>query len=197
MSCACGFVLVAEPAGYRGVTRLDDFLPTYDLAERHRISVDSPSAALTAVRRATPGEMPLVRVLFALRSLPALFTRGRGLPRDRGRSLAEQMIEWGFVVLADSDDEIVLGFVGQPWKVFGGSMPRLSAENWRRFDEAGYVKAIMNFRAGNGLLETETRIKATDPVSRRRFARYWRVIRPGSGLIRRSWLRAAKRRAER
>jgi hypothetical protein len=42
----------------------------------------------------------------------------------------------------------------------------------------------------------ETRIHATDPASPRRFARYWRMIRPGSGLIRRSWLHAAKGRAE-
>jgi hypothetical protein len=77
-------------------------------------------------------------------------------------------------------------------------MPRLrSAEAWRAFDEPGYVKAVMNFLATEGTLETETRIKATDPASRARFAPYWRLIRPGSGAIRRAWLRAAKRRAER
>jgi hypothetical protein len=58
----------------------------------------------------------------------------------------------------------------------------------------------MNFRVepqGEGtLLTTETRVLATDPASRRRFRRYWLVIRAGSGLTRRSWLRAAKRRAE-
>jgi len=35
-----------------------------------------------------------------------------------------------------------------------------------------------------------------DPRSRRKFARYWRVVGPFSGLIRTSLLRAAKRRAE-
>jgi hypothetical protein len=46
------------------------------------------------------------------------------------------------------------------------------------------------------LLTTETRIYATDASSRRAFARYWRVIYPGSSLIRRMWLRAIKKRAE-
>ena len=46
------------------------------------------------------------------------------------------------------------------------------------------------------LLTTETRVFATDPSARRRFAVYWRVIYPGSALIRRSWLDAIKRRAE-
>ena len=58
----------------------------------------------------------------------------------------------------------------------------------------------MDLRAlpdGDGArLETETRVFLTDAPSRRRFAAYWLVIRPFSGLTRRLWLRAAKRRAE-
>jgi hypothetical protein len=46
------------------------------------------------------------------------------------------------------------------------------------------------------LLTTETRIYATDASTRRAFARYWRVIYPGSSLIRRMWLRAVVKRAE-
>ena len=183
-------------------SRLDELLPDYDFGERHfrRVGV-APATALAAVASATPGEMPLLRFLFALRSGPALLTRGRGLPADRARPLAEQMVEFGFVPLADADDEFVLGFVGQPWKLSGGTMPHLSsADEWIAFAEPGYVKAVMNFRAeavgGASTLETETRIAATDVRSRRRFGRYWVVIRPWSGLIRRSWLNAAKRRAE-
>jgi hypothetical protein len=40
-------------------------------------------------------------------------------------------------------------------------------------------------------------VHATDDSARRKFARYWRVIYPGSALIRRMWLRAIKLRAER
>ena len=46
-------------------------------------------------------------------------------------------------------------------------------------------------------LETETRVFLTDAAARRRFGAYWLVVRPFSGLTRRLWLRAAKRRAER
>jgi hypothetical protein len=48
----------------------------------------------------------------------------------------------------------------------------------------------------DGLVITETRVYAGTPAARRRFAIYWRFIRPGSGIIRRSWLEAIKRRAE-
>jgi hypothetical protein len=46
-------------------------------------------------------------------------------------------------------------------------------------------------------LTTETRVACTDAASARRFARYWWLIRPASGTIRRSWLAAIKRRSER
>jgi hypothetical protein len=45
-------------------------------------------------------------------------------------------------------------------------------------------------------LTTETRVYATDASTRRRFALYWRVIYPGSALIRRMWLRAIAHRAQ-
>jgi hypothetical protein len=176
-------------------SKLDELLPSYDFSRVHRTPLAvPPSEALATVKAVTPGEMPLMRVLFALRSLPALVTRRRGLPAAKERPLVEQMIEFGFVPLAEEDDELVLGFVGQPWKLSGGSMPRLSsAAEWTAFDEPGYVKAAMNFRADGATLSTETRVRATDPGSRRRFTPYWRGIRPGSGLVRRSWLRAARR----
>jgi hypothetical protein len=181
---------------------LDEALPEYEFVERHHTLVAaSPQRALAAAQDATPAEMPLVRTLFAVRSLPARVIRGGGLPADAARSLAAQIVEFGFVPLANNEREVVFGYVGQPWRLTGGSMPRLAtAREWLDFAEPGYVKAAMSFSvvpAESGTrLATETRIHATDPASCRRFGRYWRVIRPGSGLIRRSWLHAAKSRAE-
>jgi hypothetical protein len=51
-------------------------------------------------------------------------------------------------------------------------------------------------RPGGARIETETRIAATDAGARRRFACYWRLVGPGSTLIRRDMLRASRRRAE-
>jgi hypothetical protein len=52
--------------------------------------------------------------------------------------------------------------------------------------------------AGGGwsTLSTETRVLATDDATRRGMGRYWRLIVPGSGLLRRQWLDGIKRRAE-
>jgi hypothetical protein len=58
------------------------------------------------------------------------------------------------------------------------------------------VKMAIGWRLEGTVLSTETRVLATDAAARRRFRRYWLAIRPFSGLIRRVWLRAIKRRAE-
>jgi hypothetical protein len=118
--------------------------------------------------------------------------------------ILEQALDLGFGVLGDKPgDEVVVGMIGQPWKLAGGGETRWfeRPEEFVAFDEPGFVKAAMSFRfepVGAGTrLSTETRVLATDAISRRRFWRYWLAIRAGSGLTRRAWLRAAARRAER
>ena len=48
---------------------------------------------------------------------------------------------------------------------------------------------------GRSLVSTETRVFANSPSARRQFATYWRLIYPGSAIIRRMWLRAVRKRA--
>ena len=52
--------------------------------------------------------------------------------------------------------------------------------------------------AGGGwsILTTETRVVALDDLTRRGMGRYWRLMVPGSGLLRHQWLDAIKKRAE-
>jgi hypothetical protein len=63
------------------------------------------------------------------------------------------------------------------------------------------LKIVMNFRIEEGdathcTLSTETRVYAVGRDVLRGFAAYWKMIYPGSSLIRRMWLRAIKLRAE-
>ena len=182
--------------------RLDEFLPSAEFGEAHAIWVAAPpERALEAVKAVEPRETALTRLLFAVRVLPARLA-GKW-KRPRGQSLYELLLDQGFVTLADEPGkELVLGVVGRFWSVRGAQPRRLAgARDFLAFAEPGYAKAAMNFSAepegGGTRLRTETRVVTTDAGSRRRFARYWRVVRPGSALIRRDWLRAAKRRAER
>jgi hypothetical protein len=177
---------------------LDRFLPEFDVREHHSIAVDrSPDAVLAETRLLTARDAPLFVVLMALRSVPALL-RGRRLAP--GRPMLDEFLRAGFVLLAEADDELVLGAVGRFWKPTGQLRP-VPPEEFAGFAEPGWAKAAANFHVaeagGHTLLSTETRVLATDERARRSFRRYWRLVYPGSAAIRRAWLRAIKNRAER
>jgi hypothetical protein len=74
-------------------------------------------------------------------------------------------------------------------------------EEFSAYGEPGGVKMAFGFNAedlGDGwcVVTTETRVFALDRFTRRGMARYWRLIVPGSGLLRRQWLEGIKQRAE-
>lgn len=183
---------------------LDEILPEHHFHEVHGTLVDAkPREALMGAKEATPGEMPLVRLLFGLRSLPAIFSGRGGLPSEGRLPLWDQMLAFGFVLLGeDPGREFVAGAIGQMWRPGGGHVPTIhGSRGFAAFEEPGYARAVMNFsvEAEGDLtrLRTETRVHCTDADAQRKFGRYWWAIQPGSALIRRSWLRAAKHRAER
>jgi hypothetical protein len=164
---------------------LDEVLPHWHHRERHERRVAGPpDRVFAAIREVTLAEMPVGRLLARL----------RGIRSDTSKPLFEEMGRLGFRVAAEEPNrEIVFAAIGQPWKLRGGRHPKDT--NFRTFTEQGYAKMAMNFRLERGTLSTETRVLLTDPASRRAFRRYWIVIRPFSGLIRRIWLRGIARRA--
>src|SRR3970282_2309180 len=93
--------------------------------------------------------------------------------------------------------ELVVGtVVGAP----PGSGGRPTPELFQRPLPPGFALATMNFSVtpdglGGSVVSTETRVFANSASARRRFAAYWRIIYPGSAIIRRMWLRALPRRA--
>ncbi len=154
---------------------LDAFLPAYEFSTRHAVAVAvDPARTDRALREVTFKEVPLVRAL--------LLVRGLGLRRAEDTVLSSMVPR--ATVLEDVPGEgVVLTLSGQFWRLRG------------RGPEAP-ATAVIDFRALPGSLATETRVHVPDPVSRRKFGHYWRIVRPFSGLIRMVVLRAAKRRAE-
>jgi hypothetical protein len=180
--------------------RLDNHLPEFDFVERHRTRVAAPpDRAIAAARALTMRDVPLFLLLMAIRDLPQLFVPG-GRRVSLDEPVRDQFVEAGFAVLTDGEDELVMGGVGRFWRLDGGVRPVTAAE-FTAFDEPGYAKVALNTTVeplGDGtLLRTQTRIHCTDEAARRAFGRYWRLVGPGSDVIRRALLRAARRRAER
>jgi hypothetical protein len=180
-------------------TRLDDFLPAYHFHEVHSLAVHAPpDRVFRAIHDITAREIRFFRTLTWIRSPHFGKTRKSILAPPPAEPILDVALHSGFLLLAEeADRELVVGTVlGPPLKV--GDPGR---RDFLEFDRPGYAKAAMNFlveEQQNGWcrLSTETRIFATDPTARRRFAAYWRVIYPGSALIRRMWLEAIKRRAQ-
>jgi hypothetical protein len=174
---------------------IDELLPDWHFGERHSVAISAPAAdLLAAVEQVTWAQVPVMRALMRLRSA------GR-LRLGQDRPILEDMAGLGFTMLARTDDEVVAATIGRPWSPSGGRPPRLGdqadpTQYFVDFCAPGWAKMIISFRAHAGELTTETRVLLTDDRSRRAFRRYWLLIRPFSGLIRRRWLAAIARRAD-
>lgn len=181
-------------------SELDRFMPAFQFSERHSIEIQAPAErTYRAMLDVTPDEVTFYRALTWVR------TGGQPVPESimnppAGKSLIETAVRTSFRKLAEvPNGEFVFGgFVAAP---AGARTRKWTAEAYAALQEPGYAKVAMNFRVeprgpGASVLFTETRVYATDAATRRTFKVYWRTISPGSALIRVSWLKAIKRRAE-
>ena len=170
---------------------LDDYLPEYEFSERHSIAIGAPASRIdAAVRSVSIADIPVARALWWLRRL--------GRPHGNA---SKPFVggELPGIVLDDAAGEgIVLGLSGQFWRLRGGrdSERPTTVDAFLAYARPDTCKAVIDFRIGHNRLSTETRVHVGDPAARRKFRRYWLVIRPFSGLIRILLLRAARKRAE-
>jgi hypothetical protein len=196
---AIGLILPVSESGVTRVeTRLDEFAPAWQFREVHTTRVAAPpSRVFEAIRLVRADEIRLFRTLTWIRR------GGRRLPpgilnAGNQESLIDVALQGGFVLLADDAlRELVIGTVVMAPP---GAHGTLTPEVFQQDLPPGFALAAMNFTVvadgpGRSLVSTETRVFANSPSARRRFAAYWRVIYPGSAIIRRMWLRAIERRA--
>jgi hypothetical protein len=191
-------------------TQLDQFVPAWQFSERHSIRIAAPKEKVyVALKQVTADEIHFFRTLIWIRRF------GRPGPESilnppPDMPLLQVATKTTFILLAEEpNQEFVVGtLIAAPRGWHAGNKTPEGFKALAASEASGFVLAAMNFRLEDcapsrgaslpcTLLTTETRVHATDASSRRAFARYWRVIYPGSSLIRRMWLRAVKERAER
>jgi hypothetical protein len=179
-------------------TRLDEFMPVWQFSERHAIRVAAPpTRVFAAIRQVRANEISLFKTLTWIRrggrrTSESILNAGDSSP------LLDVATRTRFMYLADeAPRELVVGTVViAPPQADCAVTP----QTFKTSLPPGYALAAMNFLVvpdglNGSLVSTETRVFANSPATRRRFARYWRIIYPGSALIRRMWLRAVRRRA--
>jgi hypothetical protein len=177
---------------------LDDVVPEFDHVTRQARVIDAPRAVVwEELQRLRLRSLPVTMALGAVRALPVLLA-GKGHGGLDRPFLDVVPIP---VLSSEPSSAVVFGGVLQAWRLTGGAPPpELDAAGVRAFEEPGWVKVAMDFRLtpamGGTHLSSETRVRATDAETRRRFDRYWLVVRPGSSAIRWEVLAAVALKAE-
>ena len=147
---------------------IDDWLPEFEVGKRYDAAVAAaPERALDLVLAAPVAPDRMVGALLALRGMPA-----------RGRTVEEYLRALDFEHLGRTPTEWAAAHDGS------------AAEDRDRLRGRADPRAA---RAST----TETRVRALDERTRRRFRLYWLAIGPFSALIRRRWLAAATASAKR
>ena len=188
------------------MTLIDSWMPTCDASARYSMRIAAPPARVYDTLLATDLSRPwLVRALMCIRLLPGLLRSPRttwrrltGSARSSRASLTD-LDRSDFILLESAPPrEIVLGITGRFWTL-AAECVRISPAHFREPLAAGLAQAAWNFEVtatpGGSELATETRIRCADAATLRTFRRYWRVVAPGSGLIRYAILNQVRREA--
>ena len=180
--------------GAAGDLLIDRHLPTFDETVRRHAVVEAPVeetyAAALAADFAQTG--PVVRALNELRALPTRLAAALGggvQPRTTDPLRLEDLPERGIWVRLDESpgEEFVFGAIGAVWRP-DIEWVETDADSFRSFDRPGYAKIVAGisvrpYGPGRTLVTYEARTATTDPESRKRFRRYWRLVGPGAGYL--------------
>ena len=190
----------APPVGEDSDPLLDQFIPVYEVVERHHLRIAAPAeVTLAAATEMNFQQSAIIRAIFKGRE----WIMGSRVTRDPvPRAFLSQMRAIGWGMLSETPGrEIVMGAVTQPWAA-DVVFRTLPPNEFATFHEPGYVKIVWTLRAdpsnaAESVFRTETRVVATDHAARSRFRRYWSFFSPGITLIRRVSLGLVKTEAER
>jgi hypothetical protein len=186
--------------------QIDKFLPDYAFGEFHELSVDVDAGKAKEVFGSTGvKEIPVVHALMKIRGIA-----DDDMKKNYGTTSlvpgSEMISTPDFNFFTVAPDEWLM-FMILKSSMFGDKSGKpappeiTSVEQFTSFNDIGYVKVAANFRfIGNGngrtILSTETRVYGLSQRDSRIFGFYWRMIYPGSAIIRRLWLDIIKKSAE-
>ena len=172
---------------------------------RDRIAVvvnAPPDAIFKALRAITVRDMKLAWALGELRYLPSRL--GGHLPQaDSRRPFLSALTDSGTMILRDDSDELVTGSAAHFHRVNQAPRQFTSREAFNAFADPGCEKLFMSIRVvptgrrGEHWLVLEHATLALSADTRRRFAWYWRLIKPLGAFVTWQLLRAVGRKAER
>ncbi|MFD1296697.1 hypothetical protein ACFQ4Q_08610 [Lysobacter gummosus] len=179
---------------------INKYLPEYSFKEVHFCNVKADaSSVIEAAAEYQPHNDRFFRSMIGLRELPMrIGSRLRGKKSNKSLPFGLH----NFVMLEKQDGAgLAYGLVGQFWRPDFGLIAIPDGDTFRHFNSSGIAKLILSFSAtlqhdGTTRLVTETRVFCPDLVCRLKFAPYWYLIRPVSGIIRGRILNDIKKASE-
>jgi len=186
--------------------QIDGLVPAYSFSEFHEVRI-----------KASPGKVKQTLQVTGVKDIPSvhLLMKIRGIADEKvdlSDRASNNLVgsdtfstpDFNFFSVAPNElitvmilkSVIITNDANQP------APPEISTlEQFLSFNEPGYVKVAVNFRFINTdnkrtLLTTETRVNGITKHDSYVFGHYWRVIYPGSAIIRRVWLDTIKKKAE-
>ncbi len=195
---------------------IDEVLSEFDATIVEHVVIDaSPDVVFEAAREMDFMRIhsPLVDALMLVRDLPARV--GRRLGR-RPRSSPNRPVMRLADLLDDTADpgpledwlglgevpgrELVFGAIGKVWQPDIEWRP-VTAQTFREFSEPDYAKIVVGFSVraygtDRTLLSYEARTAGTDDAARRKFMRYWWLVRRFVRVVMRAAVVTAKDLAE-
>ena len=179
---------------------IDTLLPDYSFNEYHEIIVDvSIDEVKQALQTTGVSDIPVVLLLMKIRGIS-----------DKEKDMSDTVTnnqsnpetfntpDFNFIVASQSELYTLMilnASAKTPPPVI------TTSEDFIAFKKPGYVKVAVNFLFrsldnGKTLVSTETRNLPINRKDSRVFGRYWRIIYPGSAIIRRLWLDTLAKNAE-
>lgn len=182
---------------------IESVMPRADaLIAVHTMVAAGPAATYRAARGLDflTVRTPLLTAAMWLRGLPERLRGNSAAPPARLR-LEDMAAMPGWLLVGERPgSEVVFGAVGRFWRPVI-DWRQVGPDEFADFDEPGWGKIAANFsvtRYGeqHTLLSYQCRTVTTDPDSRRRFRRYWWLIRPFVAHIMRATVATIKVDAE-
>lgn len=180
----------------RTMKALDRLVPTPGLLEVDHVDVAAPPERVwEIVRHLDLASLPIARALFAIRTLADRLRRRQSEPISlRIDDLRSSPAQPGFAIFVDDPPhEVVIAAIGKVWHVEIPFVHTSTCETFAAFAEPDFAKVAWAVRVlphgeRDARVEVEVRVDATDEAAWRKFRRYFRLIGPGSRMIRHSFL---------
>jgi hypothetical protein len=163
----------------------------------------TPEAIFQALRDVRLSDMKLAWLLGEIRYLPSRLG-GRMPAVDTKTPFFEMLIAGGTIILRDDTPrEVIIGSAAQLHCINQAPRRFASREAFDAFDDPEHEKLFMSVRVvptgqpGESWLVLEHATHALSSSAERKFARYWRLIKPLGAFVSWQLLRAVRRNAER